>query len=60
MSGKGHAPRPYSVPKETFDQSFERIFGRKPIKTQEQLNEWLNVALKEKADEGKSSDKGTS
>lgn len=27
MSGKGSTPRPYSVPKETFDQSFERIFG---------------------------------
>ena len=74
MSGKGSAPRPYSVPKETFDQSFERIFGitckrcgkrglkqdsvhtcspqinggRKPIKTQEQMHEWLSVALKDK------------
>ena len=27
MSGKGSSPRPYSVPKETFDQRFERIFG---------------------------------
>lgn len=27
MSGKGSSPRPFSVPKETFDQSFERIFG---------------------------------
>ena len=27
MSGKGSSPRPYSVPKESFDQSFERIFG---------------------------------
>lgn len=27
MSGKGSAPRPYSVPKESFDQSYERIFG---------------------------------
>ena len=74
MSGKGSSPRPYSVPKESFDQSYERIFGitckrcgkrglkadsvhtcspqikdeRKPIKTQEQMNEWLNVALKDK------------
>ena len=75
MSGKGSSPRPYSVPKESFDQSFERIFGKKeprvgtpereawqdeknrrarelldsmPIKTQEQMNEWLNVALKDK------------
>lgn len=27
MSGKGSSPRPYSVPKESLDQSFERIFG---------------------------------
>ena len=50
--GKGSAPRPYSVPKETFDESFDRIFGakRKPIKTQYEFNEWLNVAIKEKED----------
>ena len=29
MSGKGSSPRPYSVPKESFDQSFERIFCKK-------------------------------
>lgn len=29
MSVKGSTPRPLSVPKETFDQSFERIFGKK-------------------------------
>ena len=27
--GKGSSPRPYSVPKESFDESFERIFGKK-------------------------------
>ena len=73
MSGKGSSPRPYSVPKESFDQSFERIFGitckrcgkrglqpdsvhtcspqineaRNPIKTQEQMDKWLGVALKD-------------
>lgn len=26
---KGSTPRPYSVPKETFDQAFDRIFGKK-------------------------------
>lgn len=26
MSGKGSAPRPYSVPKETFNAAFYRIF----------------------------------
>lgn len=38
MSGKGSAPRPYSVPKETFDQSFERIFGTKD-KQKEELSQ---------------------
>lgn len=27
MSGKGSAPRPYSVPKDQFDAAFEKIFG---------------------------------
>lgn len=27
MSGKGSAPRPYSVALEQFDAAFERIFG---------------------------------
>lgn len=30
MSGKGSAPRPYSVPMETFNENFERIFGKPP------------------------------
>lgn len=29
MSGKGSAPRPYSVDQATFDQNWDRIFGRK-------------------------------
>jgi hypothetical protein len=29
MSGKGSAPRPYSVSQEEFANSFERIFGKK-------------------------------
>ena len=55
MSGKGSAPRPYSVPKETFDQSFDMIFGakRKPIKTQEEFTEWLKAAVKENGDENR-------
>lgn len=28
-AGKGSTPRPYSVPKETFDEAFERIFKNK-------------------------------
>ena len=27
MSGKGSSPRPYSVPKESFDESFDWLFG---------------------------------
>lgn len=34
MSGKGSSPRPYSVPKESFDESFDRIFGRKLTKNE--------------------------
>lgn len=29
MSGKGSAPRPYSVDQTTFDQNWDRIFGKK-------------------------------
>jgi len=28
MSGKGSKPRPFNVPKEDFDKSFENIFGK--------------------------------
>lgn len=28
MTGKGSAPRPYSVPREQFEESFDRIFGK--------------------------------
>ncbi len=29
MSGKGSAPRPYSVDQKTFEDNFNRIFGKK-------------------------------
>lgn len=29
MSGKGSSPRPFSVPKEVFDNNFDRIFRNK-------------------------------
>lgn len=29
MSGKGSAPRPYSVDQKTFDQNWDRIFNKK-------------------------------
>jgi hypothetical protein len=28
--GKGSAPRPFSVPKEEFNNNWEAIFGKKP------------------------------
>lgn len=30
MSGKGSAPRPYSVDDETYSDNWERTFGPKP------------------------------
>ena len=29
MSGKGSKPRPYSVDRKTFENNWERIFGKK-------------------------------
>ena len=29
--GKGSAPRPFSVSQETFDNNFDRIFGKKKV-----------------------------
>jgi hypothetical protein len=28
MAGKGSKPRPFNVPKDEFDKSFENIFGK--------------------------------
>lgn len=47
MSGKGHAPRPFSVPLEEFAASHELIFGKKvrqqyvppPLPSKENNNE---------------------
>lgn len=33
--GKGSAPRPFSVPKEKFDQNWGKIFGKKPQPNQQ-------------------------
>lgn len=30
MSGKGSAPRPFSIPKEQFDRQWETIFRKQP------------------------------
>jgi hypothetical protein len=32
MSGKGSKPRPLSVPRKQFDESWERIFGKRKSK----------------------------
>lgn len=31
MSGKGSRPRPYSVDRKTFDNNWDKIFGKKKI-----------------------------
>lgn len=33
MSGKGSRPRPYSVDRKTFENNWDRIFGKKKIKS---------------------------
>jgi len=39
MSGKGSAPRPFSVSHEEFANSFERIFGKKKKADSEKQSE---------------------
>lgn len=55
MSGKGSAPRPYSVSKETFDQSFERIFGKREPRVgtpeREAWQKWKNERARTMLDE---------
>lgn len=36
--GKGSAPRPYSVDQKTFDNNWDRIFGKKKEQSQPQSN----------------------
>jgi len=43
MTGKGSAPRPLSVPKEIFDDNFERIFNKKE-KVKEENHHFLTKA----------------
>jgi hypothetical protein len=51
--GKGSKPRPYSVPKEVFDNNFDRIFGKK--KTEEHaINEVSKLVAEETLDETES------
>jgi hypothetical protein len=37
--GKGSKPRPFSVDKETFDNNFDRIFGKKKKTEEEKFDE---------------------
>ena len=48
MSGKGSRPRPYSVPKEEFDNSYDTIFGKKEPKPR-----WVPPPLPEVKEDGK-------
>lgn len=34
MSGKGSRPRPFSVDRKTFENNWDRIFGKKKTKNQ--------------------------
>lgn len=36
--GKGSAPRPYSVDQKTFDNNWDRIFGKRPVPNTMQPN----------------------
>lgn len=35
MSGKGSTPRPYSVPRKTFEENWDKIFGKKNKKQED-------------------------
>jgi len=51
--GKGSKPRPYSIPKEQFDQRFDSIFGEKKKKYCEKCGKgfsWCQCELKESDD----------
>jgi len=48
MSGKGSAPRPFSVDNETFKRNFDAIFG----KTNEQFNQDSSGAKRSVAEAG--------
>jgi hypothetical protein len=41
--GKGSKPRPFSVDKETFDNNFDKIFGKKEDNTGVTQNEYQDV-----------------
>lgn len=42
--GKGSAPRPFSVDKNTFDKHFENIFGKKHDKNQDNTSAQCTLA----------------
>ncbi len=42
--GKGSAPRPFSVDKNTFDKHFENIFGKKHDKNQDSTSSQCALA----------------
>jgi hypothetical protein len=51
MSGKGSAPRPYSVDKNTYDNNWERVFGKKSKEdnTNTTKDEYYDVLTTEEA-----------
>ena len=40
--GKGDKPRPFSVPKDTYDKNFEAIFGKKKKPEEKEVKEESN------------------
>ena len=52
MAGKGSKPRPFAIPKDEFDKSFENIFGKKTPK-----QPWVPPPLPETINDKKSKNK---
>jgi hypothetical protein len=52
MAGKGSKPRPFNVPKEEFDKSFETIFGKYvPPYLRNRTEETMQVRVQENTDD---------
>jgi hypothetical protein len=46
MSGKGSAPRPFDVPREQYENNFDRIFRSKQEPTPEEEEAWQELEHK--------------
>lgn len=50
-NGKGDTPRPLGVPREVFEENWERVFGDRRRRLKEELQEARLGVLKELAEE---------